>query len=60
MLHLLRNIVTVGVSEKHVKCDCLKDWKLNVFKIIDRRISFFSENTNMLPRKPKISYRYLT
>ena len=25
----------------------------------DRRISFYSQNTNMLPRKPKISYRYL-
>ena len=38
--------------------NALKDWKLNIFKIIDRRI-FYSQNTNMLPRKPKISYRYL-
>ena len=37
----------------------LKDWKLNIFKIIDRRIFFYSQNTNMLSRKPKISYRYL-
>ena len=37
----------------------LKDYKLNIFKIIDRRISFYSQNTNMLPLKPKISYRYL-
>ena len=43
----------------HVECDALKDWKLNIFKIIDRRISFYSQNTNMLSRKPKISYRYL-
>ena len=43
----------------HVECDALKDWKLNIFKIIDRRISFYSQNTKMLPRKPKISYRYL-
>ena len=41
------------------KGDALKDWKLNIFKIIDRRFSFYSHNTNMLPRKPKISYRYL-
>ena len=40
-------------------CDALKDWKLNIFKIIDRRISFYSQNMNMLPRKPKISYRFL-
>ena len=43
-----------------MECDALKDWNLNIFKIIDRRISFYSQNTNMLPRKPKISYRYLT
>ena len=39
-----------------MECDALKDWKLNIFKIIDRRISFYSQNTNMFPRKPKISY----
>ena len=42
-----------------MECNALKDLKLNIFKIIDRRISFFSQNTNMLPRKPKIRYRYL-
>ena len=46
-------------KREHVEGDALKDWKLNIFKIIDRRISFYSHNTNMLPRKPKISYRYL-
>ena len=46
-------------KREHVECDALKDWKLNIFKIIDRRISFYSHNTNILPRKPKISYRYL-
>ena len=44
---------------EHVECDALKDWKLNIFKIIDRRSSFYSQNTNMLPHKPKIIYRYL-
>ena len=52
------NFVIVS-KRKHVECDALKDWKLNIFKIIDRRISFYSQNTNMLPRRPKISYRYL-
>ena len=43
-----------------MECDALKDWKLNIFKIIDRHISFYSQNTNILPRKPKTtSYRYL-
>ena len=39
-----------------MKCDALKDWKLNIFKIIDRRISFFFLK---IPRQTKISYRYL-
>ena len=42
-----------------MECDDLKDWKLNIFNIIDRRISFDSKNTNMLPHKPIVSYRYL-
>ena len=29
-------------KREHVECDALKDWKLNIFKIIDRRISFYS------------------
>ena len=27
-------------KREHVECDALKDWKLNIFKIIDRRIFF--------------------
>ena len=54
------NFVIVGwCMREHVECDALKDWELNIIKIIERRISFYSQNTNMLPRKPKISYRYL-
>ena len=29
-------------KREHVEGDALKDWKLNIFKIIDRRISFYS------------------
>ena len=46
-------------KREHVECDALKDWTFNIFKIIDRRISFYSQNTNTLPRKPTISHRYL-
>ena len=48
------NIVIVNVSDSI--------WRVMlryIFKIIDRRISFYSQNTNMLPRKPKFSYHYL-
>ena len=41
-----------GRKREHIECDALKYWKLNIFNIIDRRISFYSQNTNMLPCKP--------
>ena len=36
------------------------EWKINIFKIIDRRISFISRNTHLLPPKPKSSFRHQT
>ena len=57
--HLLMNFVIVGVSESMLICNILKDWKLNISKLIDRRISFYSQKPIMLPHKPKISYRNL-
>ena len=33
-------------KREHVGCDALKDWRVNIFKIIDRRISFYSLNNN--------------
>ena len=37
-------------KREHGEFDALKDWKLNIFKIIDRRFSVYSQNMNMLPR----------
>ena len=37
----------------------MKEWKINIFKIIDTRISFYSRNTHLLPPKPKSSFRNL-
>ena len=34
----------------------MKEWKINIFKIIDTRISFYSRNTHLLPPKPKSSF----
>ena len=42
-----------------MECDTLKDRKSNIFKIIDPRMLLYSQNTSMLPRNPKMSYRYL-
>ena len=39
--------------------DALREWKINIFKIIDIRILFYSRNTHLLPPKPKSSFRHL-
>ena len=33
---------------ENVEPDALKEWKINIFKIIDTRISFYSRNTHPL------------
>ena len=43
----------------NVEPDALKEWKINIFKIIDTRISFYSRNTHLLPPKPKSSFSHL-
>ena len=35
------------------------NWKLKIFKIIDERVLFNSNNLDLLPPKPKLSFRYL-
>ena len=37
----------------------MKEWKLSIFNIVDKRIKFYSQNTNLLPPKPKSSLRHL-
>ena len=42
-------LVIVGAKGENVEPDALKEWKINIFKIIDTRISFYSRNTHLLP-----------
>ena len=38
----------------------LNSWKLNIFfKIIDGRISFYCNNLDLLPPKPKFTFKHL-
>ena len=37
-------------EREHVVYYTLKDWKLNIFKIMDRRIFIYSQTTKVLPR----------
>ena len=46
-------------KRENVEPDALKEWKINIFKIIDTRISFYSRNTHLLPPKPKSSFSHL-
>ena len=46
-------------KRENVEPDALKEWKINIFKIIDSRISFYLRNTHLLPPKPKSAFRHL-
>ena len=37
----------------------MKELKLSIFNIVDKCIKFYSQNTNLLPPKPKSSFRHL-
>ena len=47
-------LVIDGVNES-VGCNAMKEWKLCIFNIVDKRIKFY----NLLPPKPKSSIRHL-
>ena len=34
-------------------------WKISIFKIVDKRIIFYSQNTSLLPPKPKSTFPHL-
>ena len=36
-------------KREYVEPDALKEWKVSIFKIVDQRIKFYSQNTNLLP-----------
>ena len=44
-----KNFVIAGVNES--MSNALNSWKLNIFKIIDGRISFYCNNLDLLPPK---------
>ena len=42
-----------------VECNAMKELKLSIFNIVDKRIKFYSQNTNLFTPKPKSSFRHL-
>ena len=45
-------------KHEYVEPNALKEWKVSIFKIVDQRIKFYSQNTNLLPPKPKSTFRF--
>ena len=46
-------------KRKYVEPNALKEWKVSIFKIVDQHIKFYSQNTNLLPPKPKSTFQHL-
>ena len=46
-------------KRENVEPDALKERKINILKMIDTLISFYSYNTHLLPPKHKSSFRRL-
>ena len=55
---LLNDFSNRWCKRENVEPDVLKEWKINIFRIIDSRISFYSRNTHILLTKPKSSFRH--
>lgn len=47
-----------GVNEC-VEPHALKSWKVSISNTVDKRTKFNSQNTNLLPPKPKSTFRHL-
>ena len=58
-LLLLNDFSSRWCKRENVEPDALKDWKINIFKIIDTRILSYSHNTHLLHPKPKSSFLHL-
>ena len=46
-------------KREYVEPNALKEWKVSIFKIVDQRIKVYSQNINLLPPKPKSTFRHL-
>ena len=55
----LNDHFTRWCKREHVESNALNNWKLKIFKIIDERVFFYSNNLDLLPPKPKLSFQYL-
>ena len=54
----LNDYCTRWCKREHVESNALNNWKLNIFQIIDKLISFYLNNLDLLPPKSKFSFRH--
>ena len=45
--------------KRDVEPNSLKEWKVSIIKIVDQCFKFYSQNTYLLPPKPKSTFRHL-
>ena len=55
----LNDSISCWCKREYVEPDALKERRINIFKIIDTHISFYSRNTYLFPTKPKSSFHHL-
>ena len=55
----LHNFSTKWCKRENVEQNALSEWIKQIFKIIDTRIKFYSSRPDLLPPKPRLSFRYL-
>ena len=55
----LNDYCTRWCKREQVESNALNNWKLKIFKIIDERVLFYTNNLDPLLPKPKLSFRYL-
>ena len=55
----LNEYCTRWCKREHIEFDVLNNWKLEIVKIIDERVLFYSNNLDIIPPRPKLSFRYL-
>ena len=52
----LNGFSNLWCKRENVKPDALKEWKINIFKIIDTHISLYSRNTHFYPLNLKLLF----
>ena len=59
MVSALNDYCIRWCKREHIESNALNNLKLKIFKIIDERVLFYSNNLDLLPPKPKLYFRYL-